>query len=53
MTESLNTESMDPAYLCGRLFSDFWIVSSTLPSAMSTPELLSGSMPVQAPRPLW
>ncbi len=57
MTESLNTESMDPAYLCGRLFSVFdrlqylalgnvnaGVVERFYASASTTPALVMGRL---------
>lgn len=57
MTESLNTESTDPAYLCGRLFSVFnrlqrialgsvnaGVVERFYASASTTPALVMGRL---------
>ena len=61
MTESLNTESMDPAYLCGRLFSVFdrlqylalgnvnaGVVERFYASASTTPALVIGRLFINA-----
>lgn len=61
MTESLNTESMDPAYLCGRLFSVFdrlqylalgninaGVVERFYASASTTPALVMGRLFINA-----